>query len=310
MAAGLCGLSFAGCGGDNSTPLPKADATSDAVSDVVAPSETGADVDAASVDAADGGDAADSGVFTADGGEGGIGLAYAQAQAAAQCVAFLNCCTGGLDGGTYNLDGCIQNTTVFGWEGTLPGDLAVYSRGNVTLDQSQAASCIAAIKTFPCGTQTAAQAQAITSACEGVMQGKIPVGTGGCISSFECAPNGFCDPTVDGGLCTALATQGQACNTKINSDVNPIPDEMCSYLGSSTPALFCDLISAGPDAATCQPLLAAGANCVNATTGYYDDMACVPPAQCGDNSQCGGTASYPYPNFCTFYTITDAGGGG
>jgi hypothetical protein len=85
---------------------------------------------------------------------------------------------------------------------------------------------------------------------------------------------------------------------------------MCSYLGSGSPPLFCDLINHAADAATCQPLLAAGQNCVNAVNGYYDDQACVTSAAlCGDNSQCGGTASYPYPTQCGKW-ISDAGGGG
>ena len=185
-----------------------------------------------------------------------------------------------------------------------PGPDRVYSRGHITVDQAKAASCISALNSFPCGMQTPAQWGAITSACELVIQGTIPSNSPGCISSFECAPGNYCDSTVSGGLCTPLAMQGQPCNTKISDpslSLNPLSDEMCSYLSSGHPALFCDLINNAPDAATCQPLLANGASCSNATNMYYDDQACTPPALCGDNLQCGGTATYPYTNFCQFY---------
>jgi hypothetical protein len=241
-------------------------------------------------------------------------LTVALDEATAYCTSWLSCCPGGLDGGTYDLNGCINNSTTYGWEGTLPADPRVYSRGHITVDQNKAAGCISALKAFPCGTQTPAQWQAITSACELVIQGTIPSNSPGCIDSFECAPGNYCDPTVAGGTCTPLATQGQPCNTKINDpDLghNPLADQMCSYLSSGSPALFCDLINNGPNAATCQPLLPNGAACQNATGSYYDDQACTAPALCGDNLQCGGTTSYPYPNFCQFYTTSgDAGGPG
>jgi hypothetical protein len=105
----------------------------------------------------------------------------------------------------------------------------------------------------------------------------------------------------------------QPCNTKINDPTlgaNPLADQMCSYLSSGQPAMFCDLIRNGPDAATCQPLLANGATCSNATNGYYDDQACTAPGLCGDNLQCAGTTTYPYSSFCQFYGPQDAGGGG
>jgi hypothetical protein len=241
------------------------------------------------------------------------GLAFAIHEATAYCTRWLDCCPGGLHGGNYDLQRCIDGNTTLGWEGTLPQDTSVYSRGHITVDKAKAARCVSALGSFECGMQTPAQWGAITSACELVIQGTIPSNSPGCISSFECAPGNYCDPTVAGGMCTPLATQGQPCNTKISDPtlgLNPLADQMCSYLSSGQPALFCDLINNGPDAATCQRLLANGASCSNATTTYYDDQACTRPALCGDNLECGGTATYPYSNFCQFYQVKDAGGPG
>ncbi len=326
-AAGLCASALTACsssnstGGGGGTDSGSGDVTTDGMEDSAVPDSSGGDtqadtanpdtgtVDTGTVDTG----TADTGMVDSgapDGDAAPPGLVFAQNEATAFCTSLLNCCgSGGADSGAYNLAGCIYSQARFGWEGTLPSDPSVYSRGHVTLDSAKAAQCIAALKAFPCGSQTGAQWTAITQACELVVQGTIPIGSTGCISSFECAPGSYCDPT-GGGTCKALQTQGQPCNTVITG-VNPIPDQMCSYLGSGQPALFCDLINDAADAATCQPLLPSGATCQNASGSYYDDQACQPSvALCGDNLQCGGSASYPYAEFCGLYAITDAGGGG
>jgi hypothetical protein len=279
--------------------------------DVTTDGQAGGDSAPPTTDAGDGGayDAAPD--VAADGPP--AGLVVAINEATAYCTRWLSCCPGGPNGGTYDLQRCIDGNTTLGWEGTLPLDQSVYTRGHIIVDHAKVASCISALESFPCGMQTPAQWGAITSACELQIQGMIPSNSPGCISSFECAPGNYCDPTVSGGLCTPLAMRGQPCNTKISDPtlgLNPVADQMCSYLSSGHPALFCDLINNGPEAATCQPLLARGASCSNATNMYYDDQACTPPALCGDDLRCGGSATYPYTSFCQFYEIKDAGGPG
>jgi hypothetical protein len=309
--ASLFGWIAVGCGGDDNKALPTADSGPDVTTDtgghdvmVVEASDAGSDVL----------DAANDTNLGSDGDSGPApGEVFALAEATAFCKAELNCCPGGLDSGTYDLNGCIGNLVTYGWEGTLPSDQSTYSRGHVVIDQAKASQCLAALANFPCGTQTGAQWGTITQACELVITGNIPVNQTGCSSSWECAPNSYCQPSTDGGLfhCQPLAAVGQPCNTDIHSDVVPLSDQMCSYLGSGQPALFCDLIDEAADAATCQPVLANGANCFNVTTGYYDDQACPAATPlCGDNSQCGGTASYPYPAQCAEFVVKDAGGGG
>lgn len=302
-AVGLAGLVEIGCGDDTSGS--RLESVPDATADGRALREAGSSADTST----DGGPDVREDVET---DAGAPGLAFAIGEATAICSKLLNCCPDAMDGGTYDLQRCIATTVNTGWEESLPRDPRVYSRGHIRLDGSKVSSCLSALGSLPCGMQTSAQWGAVTSACELMIQGTMPSGLAGCISSFECAPGNYCDPTVDGGMCTPLATQGQPCNTKISDPTlgdNPLADEMCSYLSSGQPALFCDLINNGPDAATCQPLLSNGSSCSNAANGYYDDQACKPPALCGDNLRCGGTTSYPYPNFCQSYRVQDAGPG-
>lgn len=298
-------LAEMGCGDDTSgAPL---ESNSDATADSKVAADSGSGATSGDGNVVDG---PDSMPHVRDAATDGapIGLVVATNEATAFCHKLLGCCDSRLDGGTYDTRRCIDSLVTFGWEGTLPADPRVYYRNHIDVDQAKAAGCVSALSSLPCGTQTPLQWGAITSACELVITGTMPSNSLGCISSFECAPGNYCDPNVDGGLCMALASQGQACNTRIRSDLNPVPDEMCSYLGSGQPALFCDLIRNGPDAATCQPLLANGASCSNSASQYYDDQACSPPSLCGDNLRCGGTTSYPYVNFCQLYEIGDGGG--
>lgn len=321
VASSACVLALEACGDDTSGTAPDSgnDVTGDVTEDVTMETgggDTGPDAPGDVNMTMDAGDASDSPIFKPDveAGEAGPPLSYlfAQAEARALCIAWFNCCPGGFDSGAYSLDNCVLNLATYGWEGTLPQNLNVYNRPYVTVDQTKATACLNAIQAFPCGTQTAAQWATITQACELVLTGTIPVGQSGCVSSWECAPNSYCDPTNDGGTCTALATQGQPCNTVINAGsppLNPEPDQMCSYLGSQQPALFCDMINNSFDAATCQPLLATGAPCINAAGTYYDDQACpVNGPSCGTANTCGSPQSAPY-FFCGLYPA-DAGGGG
>jgi hypothetical protein len=308
-AAGLGGLAAFGCSSSSTKAEPGPDSGQDVTTDTrpdVVVNEAGDAGEAA----ADAQDAADVG---SDADAEPPGLIFAQNEATALCTAYANCCKVQDPGVSFYIPQCVANLLTSGWEGSLPALTSVYSRGHVTVDQTKAAACIAAINNFQCPTQTAAGWSTITQACALVLTGTIPANQPGCVQSFECATNTYCDPTVDGGLCRPLATQGQPCNTAINSTIAPVPDQMCSYLASGQPALFCDLIDNGPDAATCQPVLANGATCTNAVTGYYDDQACpAAAALCGDDNKCGDTASYPnIAGSCAAFPVpADAGGGG
>jgi hypothetical protein len=285
------------CGGDNqidagdSGPDVTADVGKDALPDVVQ----------------DGGNDGD--VNTPDVVDGSAGQAFATQEATAICTNWFKCCPPPSSG--YDMNACVAGLLGYGWEGNLSSDLTVYSRGNIDFNADAGAACLAAINQFTC-TQTATYWATVTTACQHVFAGKIAGGSGGCKSSYECAPNNFCDPTVDGGFCTSVHTNGQPCNDKLTG--YNVANQECSYLGSTQSGLFCDIVNNGTGGygapATCKPTLANGTNCVNTTTFDYTDLACT-SLLCGDDSKCGDTATYPViAGTCSFYKIKDAGGGG
>ncbi len=330
----VAGVATTGCSSQNSTSTPPldggedvtADAGPDGTSEDSAMAETGGDVsNESSVDsgappdssnASDAGDSAP-GTDAADSGYDGAALvAFDTDQARAICTFLLGCCPGGLS--THDLNECISVYQEYGWEGNVPPAPGTLLQGHMAIDATAASNCLATIATLNsnCGAQTAASWTAVTQACELVITGTLPNGSGPCQTSFQCA-TGYCSNAVDGGQCMPLQAQGQSCDTRTLADailfagLGPVQDYRCSYLGSGNTGQFCDLIDA-PDASTygtCQPLRAAGSPCGNAT--YYDDQACAPAAAlCGDTNLCGSSASYPYPYTCNFYKIQDAGGGG
>jgi hypothetical protein len=231
---------------------------------------------------------------------------YADANAQAFCQGQGKCCPG--DGGGFNVAACARDYYAGGWRYWLPSNPAAYTAGNLTLNTSQANTCIAALQAFPCGgTVSASQFATIVSACNGVLTGTIATGSGGCVSSFECA-NGYCNLAMDGGggtgTCTALVGDGGACTSGPDS-----PDQMCAQAGNQAgnSRLWCNLTFSTDGGGTCAPPLADTAACYNMNTSSWDDYGCA-SLMCGDNGCGGTTAAYPDPVFCSSYI--DGGGGG
>jgi hypothetical protein len=298
-----------GCGDDNHAVLPEAgmDSSADVRPDISV-AETGTPDADAGVDV----------VTNPDAGEAGPPMApgdWSNQESLALCQGVLNCCPGGIDAGAYDLSKCENQFATGaggagsgeGWfEYTIPERPNLYDAG-IGFNADAGAECLASLRSFPCGTKTAAQWQAITTECFNALYGTLSAGAA-CLSSWQCAPGSFCDH-VDGGgpygTCAALVGQGQPCGVGLRVGGNP--DQMCSYLGSDQPALYCNLIN--PDAgSTCQPLLANGATCTDTTGQDFFDMACS-AGLCGDNGTCGATTALPFPFFCNSF-IADAGGGG
>lgn len=338
----VAGFAATGCNGGGGGTGPVGDGGEDATSDSMADTSPGTDgqsqdTGSDSMAAPDTATAVDSGMATDTGtavdssstdassdagavGDASLYLAFATSQAQAICNFYLGCCPGGT--AAYNMAECVAVYQQYGWEGNVPLALRDLSEGNLAINTTQALNCVSQIATLDshCGTQTAAEWTAVTQACELVVTGTLPQGSGPCHTSFECASNSYCSTTVDGGVCAPLATQGQPCDISTLADSlngkntgNPVTDYVCSYLASGNTGLFCDIVDS-PDASTygtCQPLRAAGQPCGTSNFSYYDDQACVTSAQlCGDNNLCGSTISNPYPGTCDFYKIQDAGGGG
>jgi hypothetical protein len=231
---------------------------------------------------------------------------YATSYGQAFCSGQGKCCPG--YPAAFDQADCAAAWTTLGWEFTLPANPAVYTAGHLNYNATQGALCLAALQNFACttgGTVTAAQYGAVTTACLGVLTGTIPVGSGGCISSFECA-NGYCELPSDGGTgtCMPLVDSGGTC-----SPGNDSPDEMCSQAGSYQPMLWCNQLAGGATG-TCAAPLANGATCYDPTVSasYFDDYGCS-SLLCGDDALCGDPATYPTPppGFCENW-LTDAGG--
>jgi len=302
LAAGtLASAIVSGCGGDHNVALPDGGGR-DATADVQADVSTDATGDAPEIDSGDAapdGDAGPDGLAEADAGPPMAPPAdWSLQEATALCEGVLNCCPGGLDAGAYNLAQCEQVFLNVGWvTRTVPYDPNTYTRGNVAFDPAAGAACLAAMRNFPCGAQTAAYYKSTSDSCYAALYGLIPANKPGCESSWECTPGNFCDTTVDGGLCSPLVPQGHPCNA------NAPRNEMCSYLGSDNTGLYCTYAEQ-PDAATCQPLLSNGTGCSLSNTQECTSQICGADTKCGDN------LSAPVPAFCAHYAIQDAGGGG
>jgi hypothetical protein len=229
---------------------------------------------------------------------------YADANAQAFCKGQAKCCAG--DGGGFNVAACAQAYYAGGWRSWLPANPSAYTAGHLTLNASQAGTCLSSLQNFPCGTTTTAEFAALLNACNGVLSGNIATGSGGCISSFECA-NGYCNMAMDGGggtgICTVLVGDGGACTAGPDS-----PDQMCAQAGNQAGSgrLWCNLTFTD-GGGTCQPPLADTASCFNMTTSSWDDYGCA-SLLCGDNGCGGTTTAYPDPVFCSSY-IDGSGGG-
>jgi hypothetical protein len=272
--------------------------------DATVAAEAGPDV-TSDVNTPDVADAADEGQTDAPMGPNPLQV-YANQHSQAFCYGVGHCCPG-YDAGNFDPAHCEGQWYTAGWENTLPWTTTAYVAGHLTFNSTQAAACLAALRAYPCGPSnlvTPAQYSAITNACLGVFTGTIPNGSGGCVSSFECA-NGYCNLPGDGGtgICTALVGEAGACAPRADS-----PDDMCSQAGKYQPKLWCDLLN-HPDGggATCVPPLPDGGTCYTGNT--YDTYSCG-SLLCGDNFACGSTRTYPRGNFCNFYIPVDAGGGG
>jgi hypothetical protein len=225
---------------------------------------------------------------------------FPHVQATALCNRYATCCA--LDAGAFNVTQCVADNLGFGFNNTSPADPSIVDGGHLVYDPTSAATCLAGIQSLSCAAMgnTTAEYSALTKSCFAVLHGTLPIGQGPCRSAWECVPGSYCATSADGGTaCAALVDAGGKCDPNVG-------DPACSYLGSGSPAYFCDQINNGDAGPTCQPLLADGKSCVNSTTQFSDTLACQ-SLICGDDNNCGSKLTLVNGSFCVYYQVLDAG---
>jgi hypothetical protein len=226
---------------------------------------------------------------------------FPHVQATALCNRYKTCCM--LDAGVFNFTQCVADNLGYGFNSTFSSDPSVVDGGHVVYDSTSAASCVQGIQNLTCTGNTKAAYGALTKTCFAVLHGTLPIGQGPCRSSWECASGAYCAATTDGGTaCAALVGPGGSCS----SSTNDLSDTACSYLGTGTPAYYCNLINPGDAGPTCQPLLADGTSCASSDLSYSDPLACQ-SSTCGDNFKCGSSVTLVNGTFCSYYQVLDAG---
>jgi hypothetical protein len=233
-------------------------------------------------------------------------LAYPGQYATAFCTGLAACC-----GATFDVPTCESTFTTQGYDNTLPVDRNAYSAGNLTFSQTQAAACVAALQSWPCGTTiTTAQQQGILNTCHNVIGGTIPIGGTGCVSSFECMGGAFCDLTTH--TCTALVGSGGACTAPPTGSV----DDQCRNAATGLPDMYCNVYPSdggSPGAGTCAPAQADGVTslCFD-NMNNISDYACTGRLCNPTTASCAATITNPADPTNGFYCaafVVDAGGG-
>jgi hypothetical protein len=235
-----------------------------------------------------------------DGDAGNPVVAFMQQETMAFCKRFQTCCNAA-DAGPFDYNQCL-GVAHGGWYGANASITAeILARGNVTVNQTSASSCLAGVATLSCPKIPASEVQTVTPNCYDAIVGTLTNG-GACIDSTECQQGHYCKfAGVDGGTtdagsaigqCATLIAQGQPCGQALPyGDPNELSTE-CEYKNWSPPGNFCDY-DTYPDAAgyTCQPLRANNASC------FY-------PQECASGI-CGTIGQNCFNTTCTCLTTTD-----
>jgi hypothetical protein len=159
---------------------------------------------------------------------------------AAYCTQAATCC--GVTFSTAECEGNLADvgTVPFTTLGLL---FAGVASTNVTLDQTAAASCIAAFSTLSCGDNDASVLAALNATCTGALEPGLAAGGAGCLTSFDCPGGTYCGPITGNSpsngdptlgptpSCIPLGTQGSACEDEVYSSD-------CAYQGDAT-GLYC-----------------------------------------------------------------------
>jgi hypothetical protein len=130
--------------------------------------------------------------------------AYTTQVALAFCNRMQACC-GAYDGGTFDYNACVAQTTTTGWMGTNSEfTAAVEQRMHVGIDMQSAQACVAGLAVLSCPTAGTAEVSLLTDQCKKALVGKQGSGAN-CIASIECT-TGYCE--LDGGACAPAPEAG------------------------------------------------------------------------------------------------------
>lgn len=175
------------------------------------------------------------------------------------CKKLANCCFGdenlsadaSVDGGHYNQTRCLDMYRAASLEESAPGPKASF--GRISFDESQAESCISAIRSLSC-TTTGAEYQAARAACYGATVG-VQATNDPCHVSAECSPGHYCNALDGGGSCVALRDVDASCGDLVGDPT--AGQQLCSYRYSGDPARYCESYDFG----TSHTILAANRKC-------------------------------------------------
>lgn len=283
----------------------------------------------------DSGGEKDAGTDTGSNTDAGLKLdTFAGTVANALCNTLTKCCFGSanvpdggaVDGGNFNRGKCLDLYSDLGFENSLIGS-DVITLGNVTLDQTKGADCLAKINALTCDL-TGANLKAARAACFGALSGKLAANQP-CRSSLECAPGNFCLPDADAGAgdggtpvigkCAALRGSGGNCSIVdttggcaggdtqcvYDNSINDsnLAEDACSYRGGGDTNLRCSSYDSANDVYrsrdqwTCQATVANDTGC-NSTV-WCSDGICDPTA----NYVCKSPAKYFTPASCNTFVM-------
>jgi len=205
------------------------------------------------------------------------------------CKSLARCCygtttpgDGGADGGTFDMNACVDKFGKLGFEGSNISP-ALRDGGNVALDQLAADNCVNKVKAASCNLP-GPEFKQIRDACFAVYTGKLGASSV-CHLNAECQKGFFCKGSDDdggAGVCTAIRALGGPCGDFTDDPF--IADKACSYRGGGAPPAYCNFYDfdggAYLDAGDWKCTAAAGAGNFCANSLWCEQTICGATSTC------------------------------
>ncbi len=247
---------------------------------------------------------ADSGsdAFTFDAGPPDLSKFYLQITETG-CAWLENCC-----GGAANFDNNLCISTFAPANGgflfTAPVLDPLDGGGNVTLNVTQADQCFSLITALSCTAPfTSTQMKAIRDACNGAVQGNVPVGSS-CQATIECQAPAHCELPL--GVCVAPYDAGANCVLAGDDPLTSLSRCGRGYTGEPEFCQVGDSLTL-PEAGTCAAPETNGTPCISAfeCSSWLCDI--------NGSGTCASSAQIFEPGAsgtCSSFVPVDAGDGG